>query len=52
MGDASRREDRWPEPVVRGDVMHVLWRQHFTVDWAALFVSRTSVDRVLAGLFI
>jgi TnsA-like endonuclease N terminal len=32
VGEAIRKERAWPELMVRGALMHLLWRQHFTVD--------------------
>lgn len=32
VGEAIRSQSRWPERVVRGGLMHLLWRQQFTVD--------------------
>jgi hypothetical protein len=32
VGEAIRKERAWPELMVRAALMHVLWRQHFTVD--------------------
>ncbi len=32
VGEAIRSQRRWPEPLVRGALMHVLWRQRFTID--------------------
>lgn len=32
VGEAIRKEKSWPEMMVRAALMHLLWRQHFTVD--------------------
>jgi hypothetical protein len=32
VGEAIRKERAWPEMMVRAALMHLLWRQHFTVD--------------------
>lgn len=32
VAEAIRSQSRWPEPVVRAALMHLLWRQRFTVD--------------------
>ena len=32
VGEAIRKERNWPEMVVRAALMHLPWRQHFTVD--------------------
>lgn len=34
VGEAIRKERAWPELMVRAALMHLLWRQHFTVDLA------------------
>lgn len=33
-GEAIRKARSWPEMMVRAALMHLLWRQHFTVDLA------------------
>jgi TnsA-like endonuclease N terminal len=33
VGEAIRNERSWPEMMVRAALMHLLWRQHFTLTW-------------------
>jgi hypothetical protein len=32
LGEASRCRSRWPEPLVRSALLHLVWTHHFTVD--------------------
>ncbi len=45
VGDAIRKESAWPESMVRAALMHLLWRQRFTVD----LTQRLTSDHVLGA---